>query len=299
MFIFLGLAIWLAVDIVCSHCLPFFAITRTGRILLTLVISSNFYPPFFNQTYRLLKRPSVPSAEVTTTSLSLRNMHILSSRIQGPFLHQLLHRCHAEYTTVTAALAAATILELKRLMPESPSANLKMETMVSLRKALCEVDSARYAGALQCLAAPIDTIVTVGDRDELWAHARGYKKGLTEAMKAGQWKRQVAAFRAFKYGIYEALARMAVSPRMQGRVKAAAISNLGILVHKEEGGEKEGLRLARLQWGISLHGIGQYVFVAASTQEDCLNLTLTCMSPMVSLECAQGLLDGIVGRLTS
>ncbi len=189
-------------------------------------------------------------------------------------------------------------------MPESPSANLKMETMVSLRKALCVVDPARYAGALQCLAAPIDTIVTVCDKDELWAHARGYKKGLTEAMKAGQWKRQVAAFRAFKYGIYEALARMAVSPRMQGRVKAAAISNLGVLVHKEEGGEKEEegrlrLRIARLQWGISLHGIGQYVFVAASTQEDCLNLTLTCMNPMVSAECAQGLLDGIVGRLTS
>lgn len=253
------------------------------------------------RTHRLLKRPTVPSSEVPTTSLSLRNTHILSSRIQGPSLHQLLHRCHAEHTTVTAALAAATMLELKRLMPESTSASLKMETMVNLRKALCVVNEGRYACALQCLAAPIDTVVEVSDGDEFWAHARGYKEGLTDAMNSGQWKRQVAAFRAFKYGIYEALARVAVSPRMQGRVKAAAISNLGVLHAKEEGGTEGGgerLRIARLQWGITLHGIGQYVFVAASTQEDCLNLTITCMSPMVSAGRAQGLLDGIVGRLT-
>jgi len=255
--------------------------------------------------HRLLKRPTVPSPEIPTTSLSLRSTHILSSRIQGPSLLQLLHRCHTEHTTVTAALAAATILELKRLMPESSTASLKMETMVNLRKALCVVDEGRYACALQCLAAPIDTVVEVSDGDDLWVHARGYKQGLTEAMKAGQWKRQVAAFKAFKYGIYEALARVAVSPRMQGRVKAAAISNLGVLMHtkkkEEEGGGEEGreeLQIARLQWGISLHGIGQYVFVAASTQGECLNLTLTCISPMLSAGRAKGLLDGIVGRLT-
>jgi len=196
------------------------------------------------------------------------------------------------------------MLELKRLIPEAPSVSLKMETMVNLRKALCVIDEGRYACVLQCLAVPIDTVVTVGDDDELWTHARGYKEGLTEAMKAGQWKRQVGAFHAFKYGIYEALARVAVSPRMQGRVKAAAISNLGVLVHKkkegEEEGEEEGERLwiERLQWGITLHGIGQYAFVAASTQGECLNLTLTCMRPMVSAGRAQGLLDGIVGRLT-
>lgn len=131
------------------------------------------------------------------------------------------------------------MLELKRLIPECPSVNLKMETMVNLRKALCVVDPEKYACALQCLAAPIDTVVTISDDDDLWVHARGYKEGLTDAMKAGQWKRQIGAFHAFKYGIYEALARVAVSPRMQGRVKAAAISNLGVLVRKKK--KEEGV----------------------------------------------------------
>jgi hypothetical protein len=105
---------------------------------------------------------------------------------------------------------------------------------------------------------------------------------------------------------------MAVTPEIQGRVKAAAISNLGVLsfdsvedgkgkigAEEEDSGQNvEGLKIARFQWGISLHGIGQYAFVAASTQDSSLNLTLTCASPIVSAGRAKRLLDGIVVQLT-
>lgn len=259
-----------------------------------------------------MRRPTVPASEGTTRDISHRRNNILSAQIKGSALTLLLRRCHAEHTTVTAALAAATLLELKRLMPESPRVNLKLETMVNLRRALCQVDQARYKDALQCFAAPIDTVVTVQENDDLWAHARAYKERLNESMAVGQWKRQVAAFRTFEYGVYGALARMAVTPEIQGRVKAAAISNLGVLSFDsvEDGKGKigaeeedprqnvEGLRIARLQWGISLHGIGQYAFVAASTQDSSLNLTLTCASPIVSAGRAKRLLDGIVAHLT-
>jgi hypothetical protein len=193
-----------------------------------------------------------------------------------------------------------------------------METMVNLRRALTAVDP-KYKSYLHLFAAPIDMVIdikTPQKEDEekyMWEQARSYKKALSQAMAQGQWKRQVTAFSSFNRfngAIYKVLGGLA---KKQGRVKAAAISNLGVLdttlkqtQTQTQTGENMAaepvnrgpFRLARLQWGITEHGIGQWVFVAASTQKGVLNLTLTMPSPMVSEARARGMLEGIVGRLT-
>lgn len=207
---------------------------------------------------RLLQRPSVPAPEasVDDDTAHARKSHILSAQIQGPALAHLLARCRAERTTVTGALAAAVMLEIKRFMPSSSSSiALKMETMVNKRQALVAVDP-RYAPCLHCFAAPIDTVVVLDDSTDIWALARAYKQELSEAMEMGQWKRQVAAFHSFRWGhdaVYKVLARLAAT---QQRVKAAAISNLGVLDNKEGATVEQGdFGLGRLQWGIgtSIH----------------------------------------------
>lgn len=46
-----------------------------------------------------------------------------------------------------------------------------------------------------------------------------------------------------------------------------------------------------------MQGIGQWCFVAVSSQRSTLNLTLTCVDPIVSPERAHALLAGLVRRL--
>lgn len=181
-------------------------------------------------------------------------------------------------------------------------------------------------------------VISVNEGEELWEKARAYKQDLSYAMEKGQWKKQVSGFqlfRRFNDGIYRMLTNASVGPT-QGRVKAAAISNLGpldekvkpIIVEKMEEEEAEGwsgkllsffrstskeaadagsdpsssskhhaFGISRLQWGITEHGIGHYFFVASSSQNGQLNLTITCPSPIISEPRAQGILKGIVTRL--
>lgn len=208
-------------------------------------------------------------------------------------------------------MAAAVMLEIKALIPGQAAAALKVETMVNLRAQLAEKDP-RLADSLHLFAAPVDMVLSVGAEKEdaggakqkqqqqppgqqggLWARARAFKADLNAAMADGQWRHQVAAFHTFRRGnglVYRILERLAVGPT-QGRVKAAAVSNLGAL------DAKLGQHLSRLQWGISEHGIGQWVFVAVSSQRGALNLTLTCVDPIVSPARARALLAGIVRRL--
>jgi hypothetical protein len=195
------------------------------------------------------------------------------------------------------------MLEIKKRFMPSPSPivslSLKMETMVNLRRALVNVDP-QYHPCLHCFAAPIDTVITLGDDNlNIWAQARAYKQELSDATAAGQWKRQVAAFHMFRLGhdfMYKVLGRLA---QTQQRVKAAAISNLGVLENDDEDKAvvKDGFRLGCLQWGIEESGMGHYLFLAASTQDGSLNRTLTTPSPYVSSTTAQSLLKGIVHRL--
>lgn len=191
------------------------------------------------------------------------------------------------------------MLEVKALVPGRTAA-LKVETMVNLRGKLAAKDP-RLAECLHLLAAPIDMVVSVdasvpkderGDRG-LWARARAYKQELIQAMAAGQWRQQVAAFATLPGFVYRVLERLAVGPS-QGRAKAAAVSNLGSLNDKLGGG---GSGISRLQWGITEHGIGQWVFVAVSSQQGALNLTITCVDPIVSPDRARAFLAGIVRRV--
>jgi hypothetical protein len=185
-----------------------------------------------------------------------------------------------KHTPHTAAMAAAVVLEIKALIP-GPAAALKIETMVNLRSQLAAEDP-RLAEALHLFAAPIDMVLSITaeanaaaaaaptepaaqgpskdqsqqqlqqQQQALWARARAFKADLNEAMARGQWRQQVAAFHTFKRGnnmVYRVLERLAVGPN-QGRVKAAAVSNLGTLDFKL--GTAAGV-VSRLQWGITEH----------------------------------------------
>lgn len=228
------------------------------------------------------------------------------------------------YTAPAAAMAAAVMLEIKALMPGQAAA-LKVETMVNLRAKLAEKDP-RLADSLHLFAAPIDMVLSVGAEEKeeeeggatkqqqsqqgqqgggLWARARAFKADLNEAMADGQWRHQVAAFRSFQRAgglVYRVLETRIAVDATQGRVKATAISNLGSLDAKlatGAGGRQpaQSWAISRLQWGITEHGIGQWAFVAVSSQGGSLNLTLTCVDPIVSPARANALLAGIVRRL--
>lgn len=204
-------------------------------------------------------------------------------------------------------MVAAVMLEIKALIPGQAAAALKIETMVNLRAQLAEKDP-RLSDSLHLFAAPVDMVLSVsaeeeggtkqqpqrpGQQDRLWTRARAFKADLSGAMAEGQWRHQVASFHTFRRRnglVYRVLERLVVGPT-QGRVKAAAVSNLGAL------DAKLGQHISRLQWGISEHGVGQWVFVAVSSQRGALNLTLTCVDPIVRPARARALLAGIVRRL--
>lgn len=190
------------------------------------------------------------------------------------------------------------------------------QKQVNLRNLLVQADPS-LAPSLHLFAAPIDMVLVVEKDDDdddndsaelsLWRRARSYKEALNVAMAAGQWKHQVAAFhtfRRFNDAVYRMLEGRVSRGPAQGRVKATAISNLGRLDAKllsssaSEGTDaKAEFTITRLQWGITEHGIGQYVFVAASSQGESLNLTLTTVYPLVCRPRAQRLLKGLVRRL--
>jgi len=175
------------------------------------------------------------------------------------------------------------MLEIKALIP-GPSAALKIETMVNLRGRLAAKDP-RLADSLHLFAAPIDMVSSVAEEEAaagldrgkerqqqqqqgMWARARAFKTDLNMAMAGGQWRHQVAAFHSFKRGgglVYRMLERLAVGPS-QGRVKAAAVSNLGSLDAKLAGAQSSSSSWAvsRLQWGITEH-VRSLLFVPSLT----------------------------------
>lgn len=72
-----------------------------------------------------------------------------------------------------AALAVAIMEELKSYMP-GKAANLKIETMVNLRRHIAR-EIPEYEQALSLFSAPIDCVVTVKKDQDFWACARAFK----------------------------------------------------------------------------------------------------------------------------
>ena len=102
-------------------------------------------------------------------------------------------------------------------------------------------------------------------------------------------------FHQLNDAVYGVLEKASVGPT-QGRVKATAISNIGRLDEKilRPVGD---FAITRMQWGVTEHGIGHYVFVAISSQKSCLHMTITFCEPIVGYERGQKLLRGILSRL--
>lgn len=152
-------------------------------------------------------------------------------------------------------------------------------------------------GGLNLFALPIDMLLQAKKDGNFWKAARDYKDELTGRVQKEDFIRELELFQLYKFlgGIFWKTMSSSIWSPVQGRVKATAISNLGVIDKKLQ--QVGPFQASRAQWGITEYGMGHYAFVAVSTQDGCLNLTVTFCEPLCSQERGHDLMQGIVSRL--